>query len=57
MKIYLKMHFHGGILYKNAGTFLHEISKHHDKPYSVVYEKNKSVLSSFLFVLDVLYCF
>ena len=39
MKIYLKMHFHEGVYYKNAGTFLHEVSKHHDKPYSVVYEK------------------
>ena len=42
MKICLKMHFHEGVLYKNTVTSLHEISEHHDKPYSVVYEKNRS---------------
>ena len=46
--LYLKMHFHEGVYYENAGTFLHEVSKHHDKPYSVVYEKT-SHRSFFLF--------
>ena len=55
--LYLKMHFHEGVYYKNAGTFLHEVSKHHDKPYSVVYAKTSHRSFSCLLVLDVFHCF